>query len=357
MTGIRARLRLPRQDFTLDVDLTLPGRGITVLYGPSGSGKTTLLRAVAGLERAGGAVTVNGVTWQDDAHGVFLPTHQRPIGYVFQEASLFEHLDIRRNLEFGMRRVPPTQRRILLDQAIDMLGIAPLLARAAGTLSGGERQRVAIARALAVSPAVLLMDEPLAALDNPRKQEILPYLERLHDALEIPVLYVSHALEEVTRLADHLLLLDAGQVLASGAPDALMTRRDLPLAHGDTAGSIINATIVRHDTDFHLSYAQFAGGILAVPQHSAAIGTQVRIRILARDISLTLQKQTATSILNILPATVADLTDEQQGQVTVALDTQGIRVLARITRQSAANLQLVPGSSVYAQIKGVAILR
>lgn len=358
MKAIRARFRLDYPGFTLDVALDLPGRGVSALFGHSGSGKTTCLRAIAGLERAaGGYLEVNGVVWQDDARGVFLPTHQRPLGYVFQEANLFEHLTIRRNLEYGMKRLPPTERRVSLEQAVELLGIAQLLERKPATLSGGERQRVGIARALAVSPAILLMDEPLAALDIKRRNEILPYLERLHDELEIPLLYVSHAPDEVARLADHLVLLEAGRVVASGPAVDLMTRLDLPLAHGDTAGALIAATVSSHEPDSHLSCIEFAGGHLSLPYQALEIGQRVRIRIQARDVSLTLEKQVGTSILNILPATVAALSDDSPGQVMVALEVGGMRLLARITRKSVLALGLMPGSVVYAQIKGVALLR
>jgi len=355
VNAIRARFKLAYPGFALDVDLDLPGRGVTALFGHSGSGKTTCLRAIAGLERApGGFLEVNGAIWQDA--DVFLPTHQRPLGYVFQEASLFAHLDIRRNLEFGMQRVPISERRISLQQAIELLGIGHLLARKPDALSGGERQRVGIARALATSPRMLLMDEPLAALDPKRKNEILPYLERLHDELEIPVLYVSHAPDEVARLADHLVLLENGRVIASGAAIDLMTRLDLPLAHSDSAEALIAATVSGHDTDYQLTCVEFPGGRFTLPLHMAKIGQRVRIRIQARDVSLTLTRQTGTSILNILPVTVTGLSDDSPGQVMVGLEAGGARLLARITHKSAATLELAPGKAVYAQVKGVAIL-
>jgi molybdate transport system ATP-binding protein len=189
---IEAHLTLSRRDFTLDVSLSLPARGVSALFGPSGCGKTTLLRALAGLERAHGRVALGSDVWQDDAQRRFVPTHRRPIGYVIQDAALFPHLDVRRNLDYGRQRIAVHERRIALDQVIDLLGIGHLLERRPDTLSGGERQRVAIARALATSPALLLMDEPLAALDARRKAEVLPYLDRLHAELGMPVLYVSH---------------------------------------------------------------------------------------------------------------------------------------------------------------------
>lgn len=353
--AVRAHLRVTHPGFTLDVDLALPGRGVTALSGPSGCGKTTCLRAIAGLQRtAGNRVEVNGAVWQND--DVFVPTHRRPIGYVFQETRLFPHLDVQRNLEYGMRRVPSADRRVSLAQAVELLGIGALMARQPHTLSGGERQRVGMARALATSPRLLLMDEPLASLDAERKREVLPYLERLHGELDIPVLYVTHAPDEIARLAHHLVLLDAGRVVAAGPAEALMTRLDLPLAHGDTAAALIQATVIGHEPAYHLTQLAFAGGRLALPHRGSQIGQTVRLRIQARDVSLTLQRQTDTSVLNILPATVAELAEDSPGQVMVGLDLGGTRILARITRKSADVLQLTPGLPVHAQIKGIAIV-
>ena len=355
--AVRARLQLHYSGFALDVDLALPGRRVSALFGPSGSGKTTCLRAIAGLEHApGGYVEVNGEVWQDDAHGLFIPTHQRALGYVFQEPSLFAHLTVAQNMAFGMNRVPPVQRRVSLAQAVALLGLEPLMERSPTTLSGGERQRVAIARALATSPRILLMDEPLAALDARRKAEILPYLERLHSELDIPVLYVSHAPDEVARLADHMVLLDAGKVVASGATFELMTRLDLPLAHGDTAGAVIDATIDNHDDAYQLTLISFRGGQLNVPQQLTPARQRVRIRIQARDVSLTLDRQTGTSILNILPVTIMALAGDSPGQIMVRLDAGGSPLLARITRKSADALALTVGQALFAQIKGVAIV-
>jgi molybdate transport system ATP-binding protein len=356
--GIHTRFRIDYGTFVLDANLRLPGHGVTGLFGPSGSGKTTFLRVIAGLERASNAcIEVNGEVWQDDARGLFLPTHQRSLGYVFQEASLFAHLDVQRNLEYGMRRIPQAQRRVSLDQAIALLDIGHLKQRRPDKLSGGERQRVAIARALATSPGILLMDEPLAALDVRRKAEIMPYLERLHDELDIPILYVSHAPDEVARLADHLVLLDGGRVLADGATNDLLTRLDLDIAHGPGAGALITATIVEHDPEYHLSCAAFSGGRLMLPRQSSTVGQYVRIRIQARDVSLSLAPHRETSILNVIPVIVSEISDDTEGQVTVGLDANGTRILAHITRKSAVTMRLMPGSAVYAQIKGVAILR
>lgn len=354
MGGIQTRFLLARPGFTLDVDLDLPARGVTALFGPSGSGKTTLLRCIAGLEHAPrGFLSVGGEVWQDAAR--WLPTHQRPLGYVFQEASLFAHLTVLGNLRYGMQRASETQR-VSLEQAIELLGIAHLLERKPDRLSGGERQRVAIARALAVSPRLMLMDEPLAALDAKRKQEILPYLERLQRELAIPMVYVSHSIDEVVRLADHLVLLEGGRVTASGATAALLTQLDLSLAHGDSAGAVIEATISGHEPAYHLSLATFGGGHLRVPQQPLAVGQSLRIRVQARDVSLTLAAQSGTSILNILPVTVSAVSTDSPGQVMVRLDAGGTPLLARITQKSVHALGLAPGQAVYAQVKGVAIL-
>lgn len=355
--GIRATFSRSNGDFLLDVALALPGRGVTAVHGTSGSGKTTFLRCVAGLERASPAfLSINGEVWQDDSAGVFLPVHRRPLGYVFQEASLFAHLDVQRNLDYGLRRVPVAERRVAQDQAIELLGIEKLLQRRSDTLSGGERQRVAIARALATSPRLLLMDEPLASLDVQRKADVLPYLERLHDELDIPVLYVSHAPDEVARLADHLVLLEAGRVVAAGPTRELMTRMDLPLAHGDSAAAVIEATVNRVEPQYHLSHADFAGGQISLLNPSLKAGQRVRVRIQARDVSLTLHKQDGTSVLNILAVTVTGISADSLGQVMVGLDANGSSLLARITQKSADALQLQPGSQVYAQVKGVAVL-
>ena len=356
MNSLRARFRLDRGGFVLDVDLELPGRGVTALFGQSGSGKTTLLRCIAGLEPAqGGELVVNGQVWQDAA--TFLPSHRRPLGYVFQEASLFAHLDVRRNLEFGLRRVPAGERKVSLEQAIELLGIGHLLQRRPDSLSGGEKQRVGIARALAVSPRLLLMDEPLAALDLARRQEILPYLEKLHDELDIPLLYVSHAPDEVARLADHIVVMDQGRALAAGPLGETLARLDLPIRLGEDAGVVLDAVIAERDARWGLARAAFAGGAVWVRDQGHALGQRVRVRILARDVSLALAPQTGTSILNILPATVTALAEDGHPALAlVRLNLGGAPLLARLTRRSAHHLDLAPGRLVYAQIKAVALV-
>jgi molybdate transport system ATP-binding protein len=357
MNGIAGAFRHRLGEFLLDVDVDLPGRGVTAIFGVSGSGKTSLLRCIAGLERAGsGRLVVNGEVWQDDAAGIFLPVHRRPLGFVFQEPSLFAHLDVRRNLDYGRSRVPAALRRVALAQAVALLGVEPLMERRPDTLSGGERQRVAIARALATSPRLLLMDEPLAALDLQRKAEVLPYLEKLQAELDIPVLYVSHAPDEVARLADHMLLLDAGRITAAGPTRELMTRLDLPLAHGDAAAAVIAATVSHLEPDWQLAQLEFSGGQISLPNQTLQPGQRVRLRIQARDVSLSLRRHEGSSVLNVIAATVTSLADDSPGQLMVSLDAGGSTLLARITRKSAAALQLQPGSAVFAQVKGVAVL-
>jgi molybdate transport system ATP-binding protein len=357
MDGIRVRLDIRRGDFSLAVDLDLPGQGITALFGPSGSGKTTVLRAIAGLERAAGAcITVKGEVWQDGANGVFVPPHRRALGYVFQEASLFSHLSVRANLEFGMKRVSPRERLFSPETVAGLLGVDHLLARRPDGLSGGERQRVAIARALLASPRLLLMDEPLAALDLRRKQEILPYLERLHGELSIPIIYVSHAPDEVARLADHLVLLDGGRVVASGPIGETLARADLPPAFADDAGVVLDTVLEGHEPDA-LSRLAFAGGVLYVGQRKEAIGSRLRCRIHARDVSLALARPTGSSIVNLLPATVtAVAATDTPGHVLVQLRVGEAPLLARITARSRRELEIAPGREVWVQIKGVALL-
>ncbi|MFM2347661.1 MAG: molybdenum transporter ATP-binding protein [Pseudomonadota bacterium] len=355
MTMIEARFRVDWPGFSLDVDLRLPGRGFTVLSGPSGSGKTTLLRCVAGLERAPqGRLVVDGEVWQDGAQG--LPVHRRPIGYVFQEASLFDHLSVLGNLRYGLKRLGSGADPARLDQAVALLGIAHLLERRPGRLSGGERQRVGIARALALSPRLLLMDEPLSALDAARRQEILPYLERLREELDLPVLYVTHAPDEVARLADHLVALEAGRVLAHGPLRELLVRLDLPLRLGDQAGAVLDAQIGEIDTRWHLARADFDGGSLWARDPGLPPGRRVRVRVLARDVSLAAQPG-ASSIQNQLPGMVEAVgVDEHPALTLVQVRVGTALLLARLTRRSADQLGVTPGQRLWVQIKSVALL-
>ena len=357
---IQARLQVAFDDFRLDVDLQLPGRGVSALFGHSGSGKTTCLRCLAGLERADQAyIEVNGEVWQDSARQYFMPPHQRPIGYVFQEASLFPHLSVKNNLIFGWRRIAQHQRQVGLEHACELLGISHLLARKPDTLSGGERQRVGIARALLTSPKVLLMDEPLAALDGPRKREILPYLERLHDQLQIPLIYVSHAQDEVARLADHLVLLEQGKVQASGPISQTLARLDLPLALQEDAGVVIEGEVDAHDAAYQLLDLKLPGSDLRLrlTHEALAQGARLRVKVQARDVSLSLADDSRSSILNRLPVRVCALrAGDNPAQMLVSLDADGTALLARVTRYSSDQLGLHEGQQLWAQIKSVALL-
>lgn len=354
---MKARFRLAYPEFALDVDLQLPEKGITALFGHSGSGKTTVLRCFAGLNRAPeGRLVVDGQVWQDEAQGIFLPTHARPLGLVFQEASLFPHLSVRKNLEYGMKRAG-NKRGEGFDACVDLLGIRPLLDRAPDRLSGGERQRVAIARALLTRPRLLLMDEPLAALDLKRKLEILPYLEKLHDELDIPVLYISHAPDEVARLADHLVLMDGGKVVASGPLMETLARADLPPAFADDAGVVLEATVAAHETD-GLTRIDFKGGSLYVSRRDDPIGRRLRCRIHARDVSIALHPLGESSVLNTLPVLVeAIVPTDTEGHVLLQLKlSDGPGLLARITKRSCTALNVQPGRQIYAMVKSVALL-
>jgi molybdate transport system ATP-binding protein len=342
--------------FCLDVNLTLPALGVTAIFGHSGSGKTTLLRCIAGLERAKqGQLRIKDTVWQADK--LFLPIHKRPLAYVFQESSLFEHLSVQDNLNFGLKRVavPPTKQHF--NKVLELLGIAPFLSRFPAKLSGGECQRVAIARALLVNPQLLLMDEPLASLDGARKQEILHYLQRLPEVFDIPIIYVSHSVDEVVRLADHLVVLDNGKVLSQGPLSELINDLNFPLSLGSDTGAVLQVKVVERDSLWHLLKAEFAGGHFYLPDTGEAIGQNLRLHILARDVSLTLTEHTDTSILNRLAATVEALEDDKEAAMTlVKLKVGQSSILARLTCRSAAHLQLQPGSKVWAQIKSVATL-
>ena len=349
-------IQLDRAAFELRIECQFPGKGITALFGASGAGKTALLRCIAGLERPRRAtVRFNDQLWQDERR--FVPPHRRRIGFVFQEASLFAHLSIQGNLEYGLRRVPSSQRRVQLAEAVSFLNLSALMARRPHQLSGGQRQRVAIARALLSSPQLLLMDEPLSNLDQASRNEVLPHLERLHDELSIPIVYVSHEINEVMRVADHLALLDAGRLLAFGPIEELLTRPDLPLAHLDQAGSVLNGVIAQHDPQFHLSYVDVPGGRVAISLKSAPLGKSVRVRIEARDVSLALKPPQQSSITNVLPGRVLDLTgDRDPAQQLIRIEVGGRPLLARITQRSVRQLGIEPGMQLYAQIKSVALM-
>lgn len=354
--NISARFQVGYGRFQLDIDLSLPGSGISVLFGESGSGKTTLLRCIAGLERpAQGKFSINGKVWQDSETGLFLATHKRNLGYVFQEANLFPHLTVAKNLEFGLKRISSNQ--VNFNSIIDLLGISHLLDRMPERLSGGEKQRVAIARALVLNPDILLMDEPLASLDSKRKQEVMPFLLKLHQQLNIPIVYVTHSQEEAVQLADTMVLLEAGQVQAAGKVCEIFSRLDLPLAQDKKAAVVWQGVIAEHEADYNLTRVDFSGGELSLPMIDLPLGATIRVQIHARDVSLTLQEPSQTSILNVLPAIITDIAElEESHQTVVQLQVGEQSLLSHITRKSAHALALMTGLPVFVQIKGTSLL-
>lgn len=356
--GIDLSLKLTRGGeaaFELSVDLTLPSSGTTVIFGPSGGGKTTILRAIAGLEPdVKGHIRINQQTWQ--APGVFLPAHQRRVGFVFQHSALLPHLSVEQNLRYGWQRVGGTEAEFV--QCVQQLDLAPLLQRAIGQLSGGERQRVALGRALLTRPDILLLDEPLAALDAVRRSEILGYLERLKQTTTIPLLYVTHAVDEMSRLADYLVLMKGGRVRQAGPALEVMNHPDAPLALRDDAGVVVQAMVQQRDAHGLLTLQSPMGTLYAHgPAH--APGDRLRVRIHARDVSLALSHHSDTSMLNILPITVVALRDGAGGQALIELSTGDQpeqRLLAKISYASVARLNIEPGLALWAQIKAVALL-
>lgn len=349
---------LERPGFTLDTECTFPAHGMTGIFGPSGSGKTTLLRCIAGLEpTARGQLTVNGEVWQNSDNGVSVPPYRRRIGYVFQDARLFPHLDVEANLRYGMQRNRGNDSRVDFQQVIELMELGGMLDRRPNELSGGEAQRVAIARALLRAPRLVLMDEPLAALDIMRRAEIFPFLDRLHAELELPVLYVSHSIDEVCRLCDHLIVMHAGRVEACDELPVVLGRLDLPLLAGDEVSSIIDGEVIEHDAVFDLTTVRFSGGQLLLPGNHGPVHRPLRLRIRANDVSLCRSQPEQSTILNILPATVREVQAEQGAYMRIGLVLGSDSLTARITRRSGEALGLSPGDQVFAQIKGLAVKR
>jgi len=358
MKSFTASFEVRYPNFHLQVNLELPTEGTTAIFGPSGCGKTTLLRCIAGLERSpSGIFRLGKVTWQDEELGIFLPISKRPVGYVFQEPRLFPHFSIRSNLQYGLKRIPAPQRRLSFEQVVEILGIEHLLERRPSRLSGGEQQRVAIGRALLTSPALLLLDEPLSSLDLPRKQEILPFLKRLNRELGIPMIYVTHAVDEVLQLADTLVILKEGSVKAVGKIGEVFAHLSLRnMIPEQQVGAVLDTKVTAHDQTFGLSRLEFPGGSLQVPYLTRKVGEQIRIHLLAKDISIvTGQPSFQTSVLNVLPATVLEIgqSDPELPFVDIKLDI-GCPVIATITRKSLSSLHLKIGDRVFAQIKAVA---
>lgn len=357
MSQITARFRLSRPGFDLDMELIAPGRGVTALFGPSGSGKTTFLRLIAGLSRADhGRVTVNGEAWQDSDSGLFIPPHDLPVGFVFQDSRLFPHLTVRENLLYGYKRLPAGRRVVKSEDVIQRLSLENLLDRYPATISGGQKQRVAIGRALLRSPRLLLFDEPLASLDAEGKSEILHYLETLKDELPAPSIYVTHSMDEVARVADHMALIRDGGIIRSGPVGEMFTSLDSPLALEEEAGAALDAVVVGHDEEYHLTTLKFAGGIMSVSRSGLAVDSRVRVRVIASDVSLSLNKPEGSSVLNVFEAVVTGVAEKSLSQVIVGLDAGGAGLLARITKKSAAALGIRPGVKVYALVKSVAVI-
>ena len=356
MSCIEMKYKLNYPGFNLDLELDIPSRGVTAFFGPSGCGKTTVLRLIAGLYVAkDGYLKFENEIWQADAK--FLPPHKRRIGYVFQNANLFPHLTIKQNLLYGSRRSMEPCIQKYMDEVIELLGIENILERKPARLSGGEQQRVSIARALAIKPRILLMDEPLAALDQARKNEILPFLQRLHSDLRVPIIYVSHSPNEVAQLANHLVVLRNGQCLAAGDIQDVLGTGDLARILGEDACSVFDATITMHDANYHLLQIKVGKQYLYVREHAYSTGDIVRVRILARDVSLSLTQQEDSSILNHLQATVADIIeDTHPSQCLVRLSLDGAPLLCRMTYKSLNALSVKIGQSVWAHVKTMALL-
>ncbi|MGB8602278.1 MAG: molybdenum ABC transporter ATP-binding protein, partial [Rhizomicrobium sp.] len=345
--------------FVLDTCFTIPASGITGIFGPSGCGKTTVLRALAGLARfEHSALCVDGAIWQDE--NSFLPPHRRPIGYVFQEPRLFPHLSVRDNLTFGLSRAGKDAGAFSLARVVELMGINTDLKRSIYGLSGGEKQRIAIARALLAQPRLLLMDEPLSALDKASRNEILPYLETLHETLGLPIVYVTHDFSEIERLADHLILMEAGKVTASGPLSQLLTDLTLPIARQQEAAMVLNITLEGYDEEFDITLCRAGGVLVQVPGRLGAIGSRQRLQIRASDVSLALgERPAASTLLNILPACIVKATTVGRSQMMILLDIEGtdppVQLLSSVTRKSWQTLNFKSGSRVFAQVKSMAL--
>ncbi|MEE8333237.1 MAG: molybdenum ABC transporter ATP-binding protein [Alphaproteobacteria bacterium] len=348
--------------FKLDATFEADSAGITALFGRSGAGKTSIVNMLAGLLRPdSGCIEIDGRVLFDHKAGINLPPHKRRLGYVFQESRLFPHYTVRGNLTYGMNRRDEAARKIDFDTVVDVLGIGHLLERRPRALSGGEKQRVALGRALLTSPELLLMDEPLASLDAPRKQEVLPLIEALRDRFNVPIVYVTHSMDEIVRLADTLVLIDEGKVAAVGPIEELTSRLDLrPLTGRYEAGSVIAARIAGHDSEYALSLLEFAGGTFRVPRIDLPVGARLRVRIRARDVSLAVKRPEGFSDLNVIPGTVEQIGGSVEDASAPDLDLRldiGSPLWVRISRRAFHDLGLAEGSSVFAVIKGTSIDR
>lgn len=331
--------------------------GITALFGRSGAGKSSVINMISGLTKPhAGRIAVDGRVLFDHERRIAVPPRKRRIGYIFQQARLFPHLKVRRNLLYGLRFTPPAERFVEFDRIVELLGIGALLEKRPPMLSGGERQRVAIGRALLASPRLLLMDEPLASLDGPRKDEILPYIERLRDQFQLPIIYVSHVFEEVMRLADHLVIMADGRVAAAGTLTQVTASLEAGSVMGlDQAGTVVTASIESHDDTDGLTRLRCAGCELIVPRLALAAGRAVRVHIHARDVTIAVQRPHGLSIQNVLPVRIAQIGVQSGPWVELQLDAGGLPIIAYVTNKAARELELDLGRSVFALIKSVAI--
>lgn len=355
--SLQVKFNLKRDSFSLQSEFELEHIGITALFGKSGCGKTTLIRSIAGLEaEVSGHCEYNDRLWHSDQESIFIPAHKRNIGFVFQNAYLFPHMSVKNNLFYSQRHKSNMENVLNQDTVIKMLNLEPLLNRSTLKLSGGEIQRVAIGRALLSNPDLLLMDEPLSALDRSGKEEILEYIECLYRELNIPVIFISHTIEEVARLAENILYMDKGRIEAQGKINEVFTRLNLPLAHEPSASAIIDATVKHHDEDYSLTELEFEDQTIRIPSVKKNIGEHVKVLVHARDVSLVLTPPEMTSILNTFPVIIDDIQEEGQAQATIKLKLGTQSLLARITRKSVDNLKLENGKALYAQVKSVALL-
>lgn len=360
MTELAVDASIAYPDFELDISHRFGMDGITALFGPSGSGKTTLLRIIAGLEkRAEGRIAFGEETWLDARARIFMPPHRRGVGYVFQDARLFPHLTVAGNLRYAERRSVRIDNRVSMDEVIAALDLRPLLSRRTGSLSGGERQRAAIGRTLLTRPRLLLMDEPLAALDAQRKADILPYIERLPGTFGVPVIYVTHAIDEVARLAQRIVVLAAGEKVADGPVTDVLERLDLQPATGRfEAGVVLTARVVGHDTRFRLTRLDHHAQPIDMPMVDLPIGSEIRLRVRARDVSLATVRPTNISVRNILSGTIRQIEEEPDTAFAETLvDVGGANLRARVTRAAVAELRLAPGTPVFALVKSIAFDR
>ncbi|WP_440878512.1 molybdenum ABC transporter ATP-binding protein [Vibrio natriegens] len=357
--SISAKLNINYENFQLKAELDLPSRGVTVLFGHSGCGKTTCLRAIAGLVRVEqGEVRVNSEQWQSWDGKVFLPTFERRIGYVFQEPSLFPHLNVDQNLAYAEKRVKTQPTLFKRDSILQLLGINHLLNRYPSQLSGGEKQRVAIARALLTQPQLLLMDEPLSALDHARKEEFLPYLERLQRVWDLPIIYVTHSVQELTRLADHIVLFNQGNIIASGGAQQVMSDAQFSHLFGEEMGSVFDTVVKSRCEKYAMTELSCDDVTFYVPGETANTGERQRCRILASDVGIALDEPVSTTVLNRLPAKIIEIESKsiQSGEALVVLELANQqRLLARVTVKSLHELDLQRDQRVWALIKAVAI--